>query len=577
MYKIVSLLLLLPTLMWAQNIPLKLVRPAREQVNVSTARQFITGITCNTCKVTVNNEEVNVYSTGAFAAEVNLTPGYNTVRITATDAHGKKAEKTIQYTYNLPAREKAVTQATVEYVRVEPAGNLLLSPGDKLRITVKTVPGAQVRLQELMNLQEVPVKDSQGIAGIYKGEYVVQPNDNWLTETPQPLRISVITHDGLEINAITKATYALMPPQGVILETKGRLPYLLYGLGEDRLGGTKIGYLESMVRLKAIAKINDKYRVQLSRNRNAYIEEIHVTPLTVPAFTPYSLTGNMRAWGDSAFDYVTLSLSERLPYETWQEINPSTIRVNVFGAVTNTNWITQLSSAKEIKNVYYRQVEEDVFGITIELQHPQHWGHAVYYRGNTLTIKIKRQPQELSLRNKVIVVDAGHGGTNRGAAGIMGILEKDITLMIAKELQHSLEREGARVVMTRTKDTTYENHDRLWNYKQLMPDLLLSIHLNSADDPIRVQGTSTYYRHIGHRSVTQYVLQSMLELGLKEYGNVGNFNFILSGATEYPSVLVETLFISHPEDEANVLDPAYRKALADKITEGVKKWFKSLE
>lgn len=576
MRSIFFLIFLLPLCLQAQVPVLKLVRPSRETVSVSASRQFITGSTCKQCSVSLNGAPVKVWPTGAFAAEVNLVQGANSFVLTATDASGRKTEKTLSYQYMPPLPEKTLMQPTVEYVRIEPAGNLLLAPGDRIRITLKTVPNAQVRLEGGVDLKEVPTRDSLSVRGIYKGEYVIG-DDEWLTEKPKPFRFVVQTKDGLQIDAATKSTYASMPADGMLLRTKGRLPYLLYGLGEDRLGGTKIGYLDSMVSLKAIGKVNDKYRVQLSRNRDAYIEEIHVQPQAAPGFTPSSLTGSMRSWGDSAFDYVTLSLQERLPYESWQEINPSTINVNVFGAITNTNWLTQLSSVKEIKHVYYRQLEEDVFNITIELKNPQHWGHAIYYRGNTLTIKVKRQPTDLSLLNKVIVVDAGHGGTNKGAAGIMGVFEKDLTLMVATELRNTLEEVGAKVIMTRTTDTTYENHDRLWNYKQLMPDLLLSIHLNSADDPIRAQGTSTYYRHIGFRSPTQHVLESMLQLGLKEYGNVGHFNFILNGATEYPSVLVETLFISHPEDEANILDPAYRKTMAEKITEGVKSWLGSLK
>lgn len=283
----------------------------------------------------------------------------------------------------------------------------------------------------------------------------------------------------------------------------------------------------------------------------------------------------MRVWGDTAFDYVSLILTNRLPYQSFQEINPSKITVDVFGATSNSNWLTHMSTVKEIKNVYYNQIDDDVFRITIELQHQQHWGHTIYYSGNNLVIRVKRQPQKLALSNLVIGVDAGHGGSNKGAFGITGIMEKDMTLFIANELQQALEAEGATVIITRTKDTTYDNHDRFTFFKEKNPDLLLSIHLNSAADPIRVKGVSTYYKHIGYRPLTQAILTHMLDMGLKEFGNVGNFNFILNGLTEFPNVLVETLFISHPEDEMNVLTPAYRKQMADKIVLGIKDWLES--
>jgi N-acetylmuramoyl-L-alanine amidase len=283
----------------------------------------------------------------------------------------------------------------------------------------------------------------------------------------------------------------------------------------------------------------------------------------------------MRVWGDSTFDYVSLIMYDRLPYQVIQEINPSKIIVDVFGATSNTNWLTQMSSVKEIKNIYSTQIDEDVFRITIELNHPQHWGHSIYYNGNNLVIRVKRQPLDLSLSKLVIGVDAGHGGTNKGAFGLTGVMEKDMTLLIAKELQQALEAEGATVIMTRTKDTTYDNHDRLTFYKEKNPDLLLSIHLNSAADPIRIKGVSTYYKYIGYRPLTQTILTQMLGMGLKEFGNVGNFNFILNGITECPNVLVEALFVSNPEDEMNVLTPEYRKQMVEKIVLGIKDWLEN--
>jgi N-acetylmuramoyl-L-alanine amidase len=246
--------------------------------------------------------------------------------------------------------------------------------------------------------------------------------------------------------------------------------------------------------------------------------------------------------------------------------------VDVFGATANTNWITQMQSVKEIKNITYEQAEDELLRIKIELNHEQHWGHTIYYAGNNLIIRVKHQPKSLLLKDLVIGVDAGHGGTNKGAFGITGIMEKDMTLLVAKELQQALEAEGATVIMTRTKDTTYDNHDRYTFFKEKNPHLLVSIHLNSSADPVRIKGASTYYKHIGYRSLTQSILQQMLDMGLGEFGNVGHFNFILNGFTEFPNVLVETLFISHPEDETNILNADFRKKMAEYIMKGIKEW-----
>ncbi|MBX9782117.1 MAG: N-acetylmuramoyl-L-alanine amidase [Chitinophagaceae bacterium] len=560
----------------AQQVFLKLVSPNKNEQKVTASRQFITGTTCKECTLTANDSAVKVWPTGAFAVQLNLKTGDSSIKLIATDAKGFKSTQTVFYSYQVAAKEKEVTTNTVEYWRIEPQGDLLLKPGDILKMTLKTVPGSVVKLENGFELKEVPVKDSTGVKGIYKAEYVIKSGDDLLNGSARKLKAAITTAANDVIEATSRYSFGLMP-EPIMLQTKGKLPYLLIGLGEDRLGGTKMGYLDSMVKLKAVSKVADKYCVQLSKYRTAYIEEQHVDLVNNGSFTPASLTNSMRVWGDSLYDYVSLILYERLPYQSFQQINPSTIIADVFGATANTNWITQMQSVKEIKNVICEQTEDEVLRIKIELNHQQHWGHSIYYAGNNLIIRVKRQPKSLLLKDLVIGVDAGHGGDNKGAFGITGIMEKDMTLLIAKELKTVLEAEGATVIIDRTKDTSFDNHDRYTFFKEKNPDLLISIHLNSSADPIRIKGVSTYYKHIGYRSFTQSILKEMLGMGLGEFGNVGNFNFILNGFTEFPNVLVETLFISHPEDETNVLNAEYRKQMALRITQGIKNWLQKID
>lgn len=107
-------------------------------------------------------------------------------------------------------------------------------------------------------------------------------------------------------------------------------------------------------------------------------------------------------------------------------------------------------------------------------------------------------------------------------------------------------------------------------YRDSMPDLLISIHLNSSSDPIHVEGTSTFYRHVGFRNLSYDVYKRMLELGLKDYGNNGSFNFMLNSPVEYPNALVEMLFLSNPEEEMKIMDDNFQQQIADKIVLGIK-------
>ncbi len=358
-------------------------------------------------------------------------------------------------------------------------------------------------------------------------------------------------------------------------KTTGILPFLEYGLGIDRLGGAKMTYLDTGVTIKVVDSTIVNYKVQLSKDHFAYLPKQNFQRENDIKLLPYYLTNSWRVSGDDRYDYVTVTLDEKLPYRSMQQINPSKIVVDIFGATGNTNWITQLSTAEEIKNVYHEQLEDDVFRVIIELKNKQHWGYSIYYQEKRLVIRVKRQPAEPDLKNLKVAVDAGHGGDNNGARGITTkILEKEYTLLFAKQLEKLLLDENADVFMTRDKDTTLNMPDRILTLQKEDPHFLISIHLNSsARDSIK--GTSTYYRHIGFRPLSQFILTNLLELGLKEFGNIGSFNFALSGPTEYPNCLVEVAFLSNKEDEQLILDPEFHKAVAVQIIAGIKEWLKS--
>ncbi len=560
-------LLIISVFVYSQNENkpfIKLVEPLKEKNNVKVSRNFLIGSTCKNCNLTVNGAAVKVYPTGAFAYEVNLKPGDTSFNIIAFAAPGQSGNKKVLYNYTLPAPPDTVKTLDIVSIETFPEGNLLVKAGDKIKFKVKALTGCTVIAGKNIPLYEMPVD----MPGIYQGEYVVKESDSFLvTKIP----VTITDSSGKSITKETKNTISMFSPYSpTIAVTKGRLSHLLFGLGEDRLGGAKIGYLDSMVLLNIVGKVGAKYKVQLSKYHTAFIDDDLVQFLPKGNFSPESLTSNLRAYGDSTYDYVSVGLFARLPYQSFQLIDPSKIVVDIYGATNNTNWITQLENVQEIKNVYYEQKEDEVFRITIELNHPQHWGHQIYYRGNNLVIKVKRQPENLSLNKLTIAVDAGHGGSNTGAGGPTGSSEKALTLAVSLKLQKALEQQGANVSMTRTTEKFVDNKDRILFYRDSIPDLLISIHLNSAADPIRVSGTSTFYRYIGFKNLSHDIYKRMLELGLKDYGNTGSFNFMLNSPIEYPNALVETLFLSNPEDEMKILDEKFQQLIADKIVLGIK-------
>jgi N-acetylmuramoyl-L-alanine amidase len=171
------LLLCLCTQAHAQDNPfIRLVELTKEKNTVSTSRQFIIGSTCKTCLLTINDNAVRVYKTGAFAFELNLNPGDTSFLLTATNTAGKTSTKTMGFSYTLPKPIEAVKSLSIESIQTFPAGNLVLMAGDKIQFKVKAFPSSNVSTINGTVLYEMPTSATQGMKGIYQGEYIVNSN-----------------------------------------------------------------------------------------------------------------------------------------------------------------------------------------------------------------------------------------------------------------------------------------------------------------------------------------------------------------------------------------------------------------
>ncbi|RYU78292.1 N-acetylmuramoyl-L-alanine amidase [Hymenobacter persicinus] len=461
----------------------------------------------------------------------------------------------------------AHAQSPITSAETVPAANQWLQPGDRLQVRLKGLPGQRVTFLRGLPMPELNPALTKGQRGIYQATYVVQPGD---TLHNRPIQFQVLRPDSTVLaSAVSRSKVRFLDaniPQLAV--TKGPLAYLNYGLGEDRLGGAKMGYLDSLVVLHLTGMVGGQYRVRLAENQQAWVPQDVVRLLPPGSFVPTSLTGSWSVSGDSLYDYVRVPLDARLPYRSELLQDPTTLVVDVFGATSNTNWITQRDGIRELGDVRYQQLQPDVFRLILPLRHQQAWGYSIGYQGNTLVIKVKRPPAKMRLRGLIVAIDAGHGGENVGATSTAGSQEKVLTLAIAQKLRRELEQAGARVLMTRETQATVDNGYRVLLLRQLRPDLLVSIHVNSAGSPA-VQGTSTFYRYVAFRPLALALYEQMRQTGLKGFGNVGSFNFGLNGPTEYPNALVETAFLSNAEDEKRLVDPQFQQQMAERMRAGL--------
>ena len=221
----------------------------------------------------------------------------------------------------------------------------------------------------------------------------------------------------------------------------------------------------------------------------------------------------------------------------------------------------------------------------------------------------------------IVALDPGHGGEDPGAIGGSGLREKDVVLALALQLRDRLNAQpGMRAFLTRDADYFVPLAERVKKARRVQADLFVSIHADAFITPT-ARGASVYALSQGAATSTAArwiaskenasdvvggvnikagndvnVLRTLLDMSttaqikdslraghevLGQLDRVGRLHkarveqagFAVLKAPDIPSILVETAFISNPDEEAKLADPAYRKQLVDALATGIKRYF----
>ncbi len=228
----------------------------------------------------------------------------------------------------------------------------------------------------------------------------------------------------------------------------------------------------------------------------------------------------------------------------------------------------------------------------------------------------------MNMRKKIVVViDPGHGGKDPGAIGPSGMMEKIVVLKIAKQLQKMLSEEpNFHAILTRATDRYLPLRKRLLIARKKRADMFIAIHADAYHHS-HATGASVYA--LSERGATSeaarwlaekeneselgglsleladkdailrsvlidlsqtHTIESSLTIGNTVLENLGKFStlhhlkveqaaFVVLKSPDIPSILVETGFLSNPQEEEKLIDPAYQKQTAFAIKEGIKHYF----
>ena len=293
------------------------------------------------------------------------------------------------------------------------------------------------------------------------------------------------------------------------------------------------------------------YRVFLSKDKIAWIKKEYVDVNCVTPSEPAQFI-NMDSKRYKNASVQNISFTKNLPYTIEERDNEIIFRI-------------------------YNPELSDTTVYTLNIPKPEKYTYFVTLNDGNYSFKVNAAPEKSE--DYTVVIDAGHGGSEKGAIGCLGDEEKNVNLRIALELQERLKLMGINVVMTRECDGYISLKDRVKLAKEANANIFVSIHLNSiGDTPFNVhknKGTSVYYYNPASKGLAEILEKSVSKAAGTRQDGVRAASFAVIRPAEYLGVLVEAAYMINPSDSVlyNSAEFAHNTAvgIADGILEFINK------
>lgn len=403
-----------------------------------------------------------------------------------------------------------------------------------------------------INGQDVTIHPSGGFA-------FVVPLDNgkntFILQSGDERQIFVVT------KPVIKSVCSL-PPQFIPYKEK-RLYYVTTEGAPMRstpvdAGINRMAHLQRNVPLTIDGENRGFYRVALGENKFGWISKSDVKAFQNCDFKLAQMAGYEYIDSDDYFTFV-FHLDRRVPYEM---VEGEPFLIKFYNIKDNPD------------NTYVMEFPvKDAFGGKSLI------GYSGEYQGNDFILKIRKPliiNERKPLKGITVAIDAGHGGSEIGAIGCLRHKEKDITLLIAKNLEYELKKRGAKVFMTRQDDIYVGLKDRVEKANREDAVVLLSIHGNALPDgldPNKISGTSIYYYYNQAKPLADVLINTMTaQLGTNN-DKVRQASLALVRNTKALSLLIETAYLINPEDNSKLVNPEFQCNCAKAIADGLEKYF----
>jgi len=321
-------------------------------------------------------------------------------------------------------------------------------------------------------------------------------------------------------------------------------------------GINRLSHLEKDVILKIDGEMYGLYRVVLAENNYAWVNKKSVYENVVQEdIEPAKLIAKY-------FDQINhskfykIKLTKRIPYYVEEKDNELILHLfNIDG-------------------------RESVIPVKLKYNLA---GYDAYYERDNLVFEVKKKLKLYKfkpLKDITIVIDAGHGGSEKGAVSCLRDNEKDINLKIALYLYKELCKKGATVYMTRFTDEFVSLNDRVKFSNDKQADIFISVHANSlpdGKDPMKERGTSLYYYYNESKPLAEAILNSMVNKLKTNNDGLYQRSFAVVRNSRALSVLVETAYVINPYDIELLNNEKFQKNCAKAISNGVIEYLKKVQ
>ncbi|MBP1930588.1 N-acetylmuramoyl-L-alanine amidase family protein [Ammoniphilus resinae] len=222
-----------------------------------------------------------------------------------------------------------------------------------------------------------------------------------------------------------------------------------------------------------------------------------------------------------------------------------------------------------INEIRYSQFSRDPETVRVVIEFSRKVNYTIQPNKKGWAVNLNALPKKEGF---LIVLDAGHGGSDPGAAGAIGNHEKDFTLAVTRLLKEQLEQmKGIQIVETRSGDTYPTLQDRVQLAEDVAADLFLSIHANSFKPETR--GTETYYYTEQSKDFASILHKYLIEATNFPDRGVKKQNFYVIKNTTMPSSLLEIGFLTNKEENQRMLDPGFQQNLAEKLSQAIYEYY----